>query len=233
MAYYSPITMNYERLLKFTVLVALLSLTLVSGTYAKYTSTATGSDTAKVAKYHVTFTGSDSVERNINGDSITNLSFELFDPAKIYDENGSSAYTVKADDLDVKNGTTDALIAPGTWGEASFTLENKSEVTVKYGIGYTLTNTSSIPLEFRTKVGSAEWSSWGASAANITADDSATRLEIPAATPDGTEQVTILVQWRWAFDNSDDPADTALGVAAQTTAPSATLEVAVTFTQVD
>ena len=65
-------------LIKFTMLVlilTMLSLCLVSNTYAKYTSTFAGSDTAIVAKWSVS--AGDAGQTTIN----------LFDASKIYDTN--------------------------------------------------------------------------------------------------------------------------------------------------
>jgi hypothetical protein len=68
-----------------TVLVAVLSLTFVSSTFAKYTSTVSGSDEARVAYW-----GINQVEK---------IEIELF----------STAY-----DDDVQSNDTDKVIAPGT-----------------------------------------------------------------------------------------------------------------------
>ena len=65
-------------IVKFTMLVlilTMLSLCLVSNTYAKYTSTFAGSDTAIVAKWDVSA-----------GDASTTI--DLFNSSKIYDTNG-------------------------------------------------------------------------------------------------------------------------------------------------
>lgn len=105
--------------------VALISLSLVSSTWAKYTSTVEGSSTAKVAKW--SFDGVDLKTTTIN--------FDLF--KTILDTDGT-------DEEDVKEN----LIAPGTQGSASFTFKNTGEVNAKAVVKLELTNDSSIPLTF-------------------------------------------------------------------------------------
>lgn len=111
----------------------------VSGTYAKYTSTFTSSDTARVAKWAF----------KINGDDVTNtFTFDLFKTAI---------------DANVKEGTAaEAIIAPGTEGSFKIGLANASEVNAKYSINYTVTKTdNTIPVQFTTAVdgeGNPDWS---------------------------------------------------------------------------
>ena len=96
-----------------TVLVAVLSLTFVSSTFAKYTSTVSGSDSARVAKWAWTYEGV-----NLGAD----LEFDLFNT--ILDTKDDAAETDVAANL----------IAPGTHGSFEFNFTNNSEVTGKYTI---------------------------------------------------------------------------------------------------
>ncbi|MCM1260711.1 MAG: hypothetical protein NC182_06235 [Prevotella sp.] len=105
--------------------VAFISLSLVSSTWAKYTSSVSGTSTATVAKWSF-----DGVDLSTN-----TIDFNLF--ATILDTNGK-------EETDVKAG----LIAPGTKGNASFTFKNTGEVNAKAIVKLELTNTSNIPLTF-------------------------------------------------------------------------------------
>lgn len=191
-------------IVKFTMLVlilTMLSLCLVSNTYAKYTSTFAGSDTAIVAKWDVSA-----------GDASTTI--DLFNSSKIYDTNGVTDYTQGGtDDADVKNGTADGIIAPGTWGSFSYTVSNNSDVNATYTVDYTVT-AANVPLEW-----SVDGTTWSTNLSNV----STTALNMGT-----TENVTVY--WRWAF-NGDDTADTTLGTATTLARPEVTITT--TFTQVD
>lgn len=146
---------------------------------------------------------------NIAGNPSTQaVTIDLFDTAKTYEEDGTAI------DSDVVQGR----IAPGTGGEFELVLKNSSEVTAKYTIDYTVT-ASEIPLEF-----SVDGVTW-----DELKDVSETTLAIGASQ-------TITVQWRWAFEQTDDvaagdAADNALGTA--TTPATATVEVVLKAEQVD
>ena len=105
------------------LLIAMIGLILVSGTYAKYTTTFTGSDTATVAKFKVS-------------SNTTAETFDLFKTAKEVD--GTTA------DVDVANGK----VAPGTGGKFDIQLTNDSEVKVHYAISLKETNTENVPIEY-------------------------------------------------------------------------------------
>jgi hypothetical protein len=137
----------------------------------------------------------------------------------ILDTDGSSE-----DDITPADGT---IIAPGTKGSFDIILKNDSEVTAKYAIDYTVTNTANIPVEFSVDNGAT----WTKDLSDVTASDA---TELAAST--GT--TTITVQWRWAFErgdtddakNTNNTSDTTLGLAG-----SAELKVAakITVEQVD
>ena len=202
---------NDNKIVKFTIFVLLLTIValyLVSGTYAKYTSEFAGSDKAIVAKWVVS---DDDVEKNIN----------IFDVSKIYDTNGETAYTVNAgtDDTDVVNGTDKGIIAPGTWGSFTYIVSNDSDVNATYAVDYTV-DEAGVPLEW--SVNGQDWtddlSDVSTTALNMEADD------------------TVTVYWRWVFEETtiatkSDTTDTALGLAETLAEPS--INVKTTFTQVD
>lgn len=183
-------------IVKFTMLVlilTMLSLCLVSNTYAKYTSTFAGSDTAIVAKWDVSA-----------GDASTTI--DLFNSSKIYDTNGVTDYTQGGtDDTDVTNGTADGIIAPGTWGSFSYSVSNNSDVNATYTVDYTVT-AANVPLEW-----SVDGSIWSTNLSNV----STTALNMGAT-------ANVTVYWRWAF-NGDDSADTTLGTATTLARPEVTI----------
>lgn len=192
-----------------TAFVALITLSLVSGTWAKYTSSVEGSDTAKVAKWEFTYGG-----KNIK--DVTAADIKLFDETKIYDldDTGNVSTTLEED---VKTGTGTAIIAPGVGGVYKVSVVNNSEVNATYEVAYELQEGSAnVPLEFST-----DNETWGDLASVATA---ATEIGQGA-----TKEITVY--WRWAFnvDDATDVADTKLGEASG----NVTIKVVITFTQVD
>ena len=195
------------KLTSFVLLVTMIALSLVSGTYAKYTSSASGTDSAVVAKWDIK-AGVSGSETSITGDNAT-VAFNLFDT--INDTGNTDAET------DVATGK----IAPGTAGSFEMIIKNDSEVTARYGINYTVTG-SDVPIEFSVDGGS----NWVTSLSNVTPSDS-TKIAM-----NGSATVTVL--WRWAFtgdtsanytSTQTDPTDTALGLSTPTVTVAATLTV--------
>lgn len=192
-----------------TAFVALITLSLVSGTWAKYTSKVQGSDTAKVAKWSFTYGGEDIK-------NVTEADIKLFDATKIYDldESGNVSTTV---DADVKAGTANAIIAPGVGGLYQVEVVNNSEVNAKYEVSYELVaESAAVPLEFSTD--NVNWGDLNSVATAATALNQ-------------NNSATIKVYWRWAFtkDAGRDVTDTQLGIEAG----NVTIKVTITFTQVD
>lgn len=197
------------------LVATLLTTCIISGTFAKYVTSESGADSARVAKWEVGATvGNDKF-----GTAGTKLN--LFEVGKIYDTNGAN-YTAdnQTADTDVKTGTDKAIIAPGTWGKFTYTLQNKSEVNATYAVTYTV-DEKTVPLEWSTN-----GTDWTDDLANI----SATNIQMGNGTKD------ITVYWRWAFEDENkmtqrDTADTTLGKADSLAEPSVKIDV--TFTQVD
>lgn len=191
-------------------LVAVLAVTMmftmcfVGGTFAKYTSSATGTDNANVAKWDIKVGGTNIA----TNDTFT---FELFKTIK--DSNGTADET----DMSPVDGT---IIAPGTRGSFDIVIKNDSQVNATYAIDYTVTNNDNIPVEFSTN--GTDWKT------NINdLDVSGLAINIGV-----TETVTV--QWRWRFEADNvtvgDNLDTSLGSAATATL---TVAANVTATQVD
>ena len=191
-------------------LVAVLAVTMmftmcfVGGTFAKYTSSATGTDSATVAKWDI----------KVNGENIATSDvfvFELFQT--ITDSDLISAET----DIAPADGS---IIAPGTSGKFSIAIQNLSQVNATYAIDYTVTNTGNIPVEFSTN--GTDWKT------NIN-DLDVTNVAIGLGT-----DTTVTVQWRWRFEADNvtegDNADTTLGKDGTATLE---VSAKVTATQVD
>ncbi len=194
-----------------TAFVALITLSLVSGTWAKYTSQVQGSDTAKVAKWSFTYAGKDI-------QTVTDADIKLFDATKIYELNETGNVDTTNLEQHVKKGTDEAIIAPGVGGLYQVEVVNNSEVDATYEVSYEIVaGSAGVPLEF-----SIDNVSWGNLASVAT--------ETAKAIKQG-ETKTIKVYWRWAFtkDANRDVSDTALGIAEG----NVTIKVTITFTQVD
>lgn len=191
------------------LLIAMIGLIVIAGSYARYTTTISGTDTATVAKFKV-------------GSNTTSSTFDLFTTA-VKEADGTTA------DSDVAEGK----IAPGTGGKFKIDLTNDSDVTVDYALTLKETsNTSNIPVEYsldgKTYVTASKF-----------ADLSTSKGQLAIGSTNQTT-ASVTVYWRWAIDGSastnyttaqTDATDTALGQA--TTAPTLTVEVSSTFTQVD
>ena len=212
--------MKNNRITRLAILVlalTMITLMIVSGTFAKYTSTATGSDTATVAKWSIKVGTGDGVE--IAGSSST-VSFDLFSTIK--DEDGGSEADVagKASGTAVgSTSTTAKIIAPGTSGSFDIIVKNESEVNATYSIAFESNNTS-IPIEFST-----DGTTWKSTLSEANVTNAAINMNSAAQTK--------TVYWRWAYDVSAarDTADTNLGVAAQTSPASVTLSATISATQ--
>lgn len=98
------------------LVAVLLTTSVISGTYAKYVTTNSGSDTAQVAKFGVVI--------NVNDD------LGLFDTAYAKED---SAYSGT---LSVKSETTAQLVAPGTKGSMSFNITGMPEVATRVSIDF-------------------------------------------------------------------------------------------------
>ena len=169
----------------FCAALVLVATCLVTGTWAKYTSTkALTSDTATVAKWDIKVEGLSMVTEN------PTIDFDLF--------------TTIVDTID---GNTDAdvakgKIAPGTKGLFVLDVENDSEVNATFAIAFTATNASVVPLQFST-----DGTTWEDNIAYI--DVAATAIDMGA-----TQTITVYWQWVFTTGASGDTADTNLGTMA-------------------
>lgn len=199
-----------------TVFVALLSLTLVSSTFAKYTTTGNGTATARVAKWGFT-------------EVTMNLENDLFKTVYVTDESEN-----------VKSTTN--VIAPGTEGSASFGFTydatgkaNAPEVAYNFTINAigacadTIKNNTSIK--------------WYLDETEYKFDELLNAIKALSGDPTGTKKYNAgelptlangtfmhTVKWVWKFEGND-ATDTSMGNAASLA--EVTLEITVTATQID
>ena len=200
----------------------------VAGTYAKYTSEVTGTDSARVALWSWKIDNTD-INLASTGNNSKTFAFDLFNSSYFYDSDCSTPETT--DDVNPIDGT---IVAPGTCGKIVFNLKNASEVGANYDVSYAITNTSGVPLEFTTDP-SGTWYAY----TNIASVVSSGTLDAKNGSTLDDDDVTVW--WRWAYQVdgavSGDPdysvrdtSDTDLGIAGTAT-PSVTATVV--LTQVD
>lgn len=206
--------MRKNKMMRFAsalMVATLLSTSVISGTFAKYVSTATGSDTARVAKWSFTVN-----EEEIAVTPATDVTFDLF---KYADAN-----------VDVDGDGSERVIAPGTQGSFSFTMVNKSEVNAKYTIVFQETNTGNIPLVY-----SVDGSTWEDSIAELAMS------ELTDKQIDMGHGQTKTIYWKWVFDDNasdkdnmhadqTDATDTSLGIKGTDVV---TITATITATQID
>lgn len=193
--------------------LCLLMTCVVCGSVARYTSTTSGSDSINVAKWQFEVN-----DMNFATTTQQTLAFNLFDT--VNEEDTVSSET------DVHAG----LIAPGTGGSFDLKIENNSQVNAKYTLNFVETNGDGIYIQY-----SIDKTAWYDDFSTINGE-----LTDRALNMDGGNE-TITVYWRWCFDGTTTGAhsgqtnagDTALGIKAQTTAPSVTIVATLTATQVN
>ena len=197
----------------FVVFAAVLSLSLVSNTFAKYVSTDQGFDSARVAKWGVTVTAFD----------------EQF--AESYDGTVATSNENKV----VAPGTSKEV--------AGIVIAGKPEVSVKVEAtadlvlsGWTVDGGAFYcPLTFEVAGNPVNLDGCDTAAKVEAAVETAiiNALKIDSAAPNTTLDKTVNVRWTWAFE-VDDVKDTYLGnQAAQGNAPIITLSISCTVTQID
>lgn len=190
-----------------------ISGSFVSGTYARYTSSSTGSDSARVAKWNIELNSS-----TMNG---TVSIDDLFATAYASDTAAVSGNTV------VSAGTDD-VIAPGTKGGITLNITNKSEVTATYTVEVVETNAGNVPIEY--SLDETTWVKPDAQHKVALATDESIAIN---------DTGTAKLYWRWAIDgdastnfknDQTDGSDTTLGEAGTATVA---ITATVVATQVD
>ncbi len=209
------------RIASALLVAVLLTTCAISGTFAKYISTASGSDSARVAKWSIEVEGTDIA---ISPDAT--ITFDLFDTVKD---------TEFAAEENVTVGSGETIIAPGTSGSFTLDITNTSEVDATYTIALEETNAGNIPLKY-----SVNGTDWVDSVAELTMT---ALTDVAIAKETGVAEQTVY--WKWVFDNAavdaadlhagqTDVTDTALGIQADDATPAeVTIKATITATQVD
>lgn len=218
------------RLASILLVCVLMTTSVISGTFAKYTTSVTDSDSARVAKWG-------------------------FEPAEIVLDNlFVNVYAMDAANPWATNsvvGATD-VIAPGTAGSASFGFNfdetnNISAPEVAYSfeistVGSNIGNTIKENSNIQWKLDNDEWGTWDQLIASIEKLDGSVAgagLCAPNTLPVAfdTDGEIHTVSWRWLFNDVadvNDPQnvkDTAMGNAD--TLDTVSITITVTATQVD
>lgn len=210
------------RMASALLVATLLSTSVIAGTFAKYTTTVSGSDKAIVAKWDVGVKGDDGVAFGEK----TAATVDIFKASAVYDTKGET----EQKDTDVYNPTSgDAVIAPGTYGKFTYTLSNQSDVNATYSVTYSA-DEKSVPLQW-----SLDGNNWKDDITELNVSDEA--INMPSNGKNGAAtEAPITIYWKWAYTDDavvtqTDEGDTNLGTASTLAQPTATISVQ--FTQVD
>lgn len=213
------------RLVAVLAVVMMFTMCFVGGTFAKYVTSGSGSDSATVAKWGVTVTGTANMfEKEYAKDDV---SFTL------------AANTVVS---------TGDVVAPGTSGSmAKFTITGTPEVAVNVKFAGTLKlgdkwvdSESAYYCPIEITVGDTTFKGKDYSSADLF--ETAVNDKIATFTKNyeaNTDLSTIgadapAISWKWAFEGNDNVKDTYLGnQAAASNAANISLSVTVTVTQID
>ena len=202
------------RIAALLFILTMISTCAFATTFAKYVTSGTSSDTARVAKWGVTITQDAS--------ALFAEKYEIHDTETDF----AGALTVEAEE---------DVVAPGTSG--TFTsLEVSGEPEVAVEVSYTATLTLEgwlvagvdyCPIVF--EINGEEVT--GATMAELKANVEAAIAALSATYGPNTVLNDYLeVSWSWAFEGNDDVKDTVLGDAGTATI---TLAVTCTVTQID
>ena len=175
---------NVMRIASALLVAVLLTTCAISGTFAKYTTTASGDTSARVAKWGF--------------GTATEITFNLFDKAY---NNGA----VSSDEN---------VVAPGTTGTANITLvaddeAAATEVAYTFDANVEITGDATLLSKLVWKLDGEKVGENGTYAELEKAiNDTFDKTYTPGQTPDTTFSIT----WEWDFDG-DDTTDTQLGAA--------------------
>ncbi|MFA5561716.1 MAG: hypothetical protein WDA00_03670 [Eubacteriales bacterium] len=218
---------------KIAILAIALTLVtsyFVGNTFAKYITSASGSDTARVAHWGVAIDGNTASE-------IASLAVsDLF--ANSYENAGGTLTTV--------DGGTDKVFAPGTAGAIGFTVSGAPEVAYTFVVTATGGETGNwkdaegddyLPIVYTlTDNNTSDSENYGSMTALVAALNDLTTADTIAA---GTAiDLDYTISWAWAFESGNDAADTYLGdyaadPANAATIPGVELSITITVTQVN
>lgn len=207
----------FLRVASVLLVLTLLSTCAISGTFAKYVTTGSADDTARVAKWGVTITGTSGTANNM---------------------------FLAAYDGTVESADSADVVAPGTAGTfSSFAVTGTPEVNVKVTYEATVDISDNWHAADGTTfycpvVISVNGTAVAGSASTALEYEEQVKAAIDALTVEydaGTDLSTVnddlSITWAWAYENGKDADDTYLGDL--TTAPTISISVKATITQVN
>lgn len=213
------------RLASVLLVAVILTTCAISGTFAKYVTSGSGNDTARVAKFGVTVSGTADTFK------------------ETYAKNDDS-FTLAANTV----VSTEDVVAPGTSGDmAAFTITGTPEVAVRVAFAGTLElgdkwvdKDSNYYCPIEVTVGSETFK--GLDYGTADAFEAAVNAKIETYKNDYEANTDLsgigadapAISWKWAFNGNDDVKDTYLGdQAAEGNAAKISLAVTATVTQID
>lgn len=203
------------RIAAVVLMCTLVTACFASSTFAKYTSAAkTDADTLTVAKWSIQV-GDTATEIAVQPE--TKVTFDLFNTILGHHESDASD-----------------KIAPGTYGAFNIDkIKNNSEVAASILVKVnSVKNDNSIPLKFyKTMTAGAEGAAPTFSD-EITVEEGTELVKDTEVLVGETVDATT-IYWVWDFEAGRDVADTGLGIAAQTTAPTYSIDLEIVATQLD
>ena len=215
------------RIAAIVLMCTLVTACFASSTFAKYTSnTNADKSTVTVAKWDITYDKNGDNETQIAIKPSATVVFNVFDTITDMDGNMDTE-VVNAEGKNTK-------IAPGTKGQFTIAdITNDSEVAAKIGVKIVSVTDNDIPLKFYSDSAMTEES-------DITDKIVAGKYIVGNNTLTDGKDVAIgetlqgtTVYWQWVFEDGRDEADTDLGIAGQTTAPTYEIELQIEATQLD
>ena len=215
-----------KKVLTVSALALLLGLVGYTGgsTFAKYISSgSTGSQTATVAKWGLTATA-----------NIENLFGEEYDSVA----DGLAKVSTDHDKLVVKSATSAGnIVAPGTTGSMTFTLQGQAEVDASVDFTSAMDDISIdgyYPIKW-TVTRSTNGQAAVTVVNGLSANDVNTYFNgLDFTYNAGSEALNevFVVSWAWAFSGQDDAKDTLLGQEAPGADIQMGVNLTVTFTQI-
>lgn len=204
---------NITKITAIVLFLTMLALTIISGTYAKYTTSITKPSTATVAKWKINLTG--------NKTEAQEHELDLF--ANIADLDGLDSTYLSSAKLEenTENDVAANKIAPGTWGKIAFSIENASEVNATYEINVTnVTMTDNLPIYI--SLNGKDWEKLENTVTPITLKSS-TAIDMNT-----TEEGALFWKWDYFTSDTQDKDETTIAEKTSDVTCNVTLEIKAT-----
>jgi hypothetical protein len=181
---------NIIKIAMYIVIILVYMLVFMSNTYAKFTEDKTKSDiSSRVVIGEILLN-----EKNMETEE---FEFDVFDT--IFSENESK-------EMDIVQKYEEKIIAPGVEGQFLLTVENDTNILIKYKVEYEIESSKSnlrIPLQFGKDID-------GDNLPDIWTNDLNELAQDYKLLEKHQKENTDKIWWKWSFDE-DDILDTALG----------------------